>query len=68
LFSYGPNLSEVYRLAGTYVGKVLSGAKPADMPVQLPTKFEFAINLTTAKSLGLPVPQTLLATADEVIE
>jgi putative tryptophan/tyrosine transport system substrate-binding protein len=68
LFSYGPDLVEVYRLAGTYVGKVLNGAKPADLPVQLPTKFELAINLRTAKSLGLTVPQTLLATADEIIE
>jgi putative ABC transport system substrate-binding protein len=68
LFSYGPNLAEVYRLAGTYAGKVLSGAKPADLPIQLPTKFEFAINLKTAKSLDLTVPPTLLALADKVIE
>ena len=68
LFSYGPDLVEVYRLGGAYLGKVLSGAKPSDLPVQLPTKFEFAINLKTAKSLGLTVPQTLLSTADEVIE
>jgi putative tryptophan/tyrosine transport system substrate-binding protein len=68
LCSYGPDLVEVYRLGGSYVGKVLSGAKPADLPVQLPTKFDFAVNLKTAKALGLSVPQTLLATADEVIE
>ena len=66
--SYGPDLVEVYRLGGSYVGKVLNGAKPADLPVQLPTKFDFAVNLKTAKALGLSVPQTLLATADEVIE
>ena len=68
LLSYGPDLLEVYRLGGSYVGKVLNGAKPADLPVQLPTKFDFAVNLKTAKALGLPIPQTLLATADEVIE
>jgi putative ABC transport system substrate-binding protein len=68
LFSYGPDLIEVYRLGGSYVGKVLNGAKPADLPVQLPTKFDFAVNLKTAKALGLSVPQTLVATADEVIE
>jgi putative ABC transport system substrate-binding protein len=68
LLSYGPDLVEVYRLGGSYVGKVLNGAKPADLPVQLPTKFDFAVNLKTAKALGLSVPQTLLATADEVIE
>ena len=68
LLSYGPDLVEVYRLGGSYVGKVLNGAKPADLPVQLPTKFDFAVNLKTAKALGLSIPQTLLATADEVIE
>ena len=55
LFSYGPDLIEVYRLGGSYVGKVLNGAKPADLPVQLPTKFDFAVNLKTAKALGLSV-------------
>jgi putative ABC transport system substrate-binding protein len=68
LFGYGPDLLEVYHLGGSYVGKVLNGAKPADLPVQLPTKFDFAINLKTAKTLGLKVPDTLLARADEVIE
>jgi putative ABC transport system substrate-binding protein len=68
LFSYGPDLSEVYRLGGSYVGKILNGAKPANLPVQLPTKFDFAVNLKTAKALGLSIPQILLATADEVIE
>jgi putative ABC transport system substrate-binding protein len=68
LCSYGPDLVEVYRLGGSYVGKILNGAKPADLPVQLPTKFDFAVNLKTAKALGLSVPQTLLTTADEVIE
>jgi putative ABC transport system substrate-binding protein len=68
LCSYGPDLVEVYRLGGSYVGKVLNGAKPAELPVQLPTKFDLAVNLKTAKALGLSVPQTLLATADEVIE
>jgi len=68
LLSYGPDLVEVYRLGGSYVGKVLNGAKPADLAVQLPTKFDFAINLKTAKALGITVPQSMLARADEVIE
>jgi putative ABC transport system substrate-binding protein len=68
LLSYGPDPVDIFRRAASYVDRILRGEKPGDLPVQLPTKFEMVLNLKTAKALGLTVPLTLQAIADEVIE
>src|SRR5262249_30569244 len=68
LMSYGPNLPSLFRRAGNFIDKILRGAKPGDIPVEQPTKFDLVINLTTAKTLGLKIPESFLLRADEVIE
>jgi putative ABC transport system substrate-binding protein len=68
LMAYGPNNTDLFRRAGDYVDKILRGAKPADIPVEQPTKFDLVISLTTAKAIGLTIPESFLVRADEVME
>jgi putative ABC transport system substrate-binding protein len=68
LIAYGPNLAQIYRRSATHVDKILEGAKPADLPVEQPARFELLVNLKTAKALGIDVPPRFIARADEVIE
>ena len=68
MLSYGPDRVDTFRRAASYIDRILRGAKPSELPVQLPTKFEMVVNLKTAKALGLTVPQSILLRADEVIE
>ena len=66
--SYGPSVPDLFRLSATYVQKILQGTKPSDLPVEQPTKFEFIINVTTAKAVGLTIPASLMSLADELID
>jgi putative tryptophan/tyrosine transport system substrate-binding protein len=68
LLCYGPDYTDIFRRSASYINRILRGAKPADLPVQLPVKFELAVNVKTAKALGLAVPQSILLSADEVIQ